>query len=140
MKDYELHEYTLVRQAFDEALKQPDVARCMVMGFSGQNPYVNASGGSNPWVEKFKREAKAEKQRQKFADEEEGRTGREVDIESVIERNDEWEEYKRKRADEVNKAVAGHVDAFIDSGYASKTVKAISGEPKTVVKEPGAEV
>lgn len=56
MKDYELHEYALVRNNFDVLLKLDEVRRVVIMGYSGQNPYVMGAGGRNPWQDKFRRE------------------------------------------------------------------------------------
>jgi hypothetical protein len=128
IKDYPLHEYNIVRHAFDEALNQPEVRRCMVMGFSGQNPYVLDVGGKNPWVEKFEREERNRKREQRFADSEEGRIGKKVDIESVIEKSEEYDEHKRQRAEEMEAAVAKHTEGFIDSGTITKAVNSITGK------------
>jgi len=74
------------------------------MGFSGQNPYVRADGGSNPWVEKFQRDQKAEKERARIREEKmdnskEGRSGKLVDIDDVIARSEEVDEQKRRQLD-----------------------------------------
>lgn len=70
------------------------------MGFSGQNPYVRSNGGSNPWVEKFQRDQKAERARAKLREEKmdnskEVRAGKLVDIDDVITKSEEIEERKR---------------------------------------------
>ena len=58
MKDYELHEYALVRDNFDVLLKLDEVRRVVIMGYSGQNPYVMGPGGRNPFQDKFQRDLK----------------------------------------------------------------------------------
>ncbi|RDW74955.1 hypothetical protein BP6252_06097 [Coleophoma cylindrospora] len=94
-KDYELHQYALVRDNFDGLLALPEIRRCLVTGFAGQNPYV---AGNNPWEmdKKFARNAKLERQRmenteQRLNDSKEGRHGTVVDIEAVIAQNEEAE-------------------------------------------------
>ncbi|KAL3424142.1 hypothetical protein PVAG01_03423 [Phlyctema vagabunda] len=105
VKDYELHQYELVRNNFDGLLALPEVRRCLITGYSGQNPFVMSS---NPWADadkKFKRDKKAQeernqKQAQRLDDSKEGRQGTLVDIESVIKSNEKAEEERRRRADE----------------------------------------
>jgi len=104
IKDYPLHEYAGVQDAFNEALQQPEVRRCMVMGFSGQNPYILGDGGKNPWVEKFEREARNRKREQKETERKE-KLGKVLNIEDLIEDTEEFEEKKRKRIEEINEAV-----------------------------------
>ncbi|KAG0648479.1 hypothetical protein D0Z07_5489 [Hyphodiscus hymeniophilus] len=58
MKDYELHEYALVRDNFDVLLRLDEVRRVVIMGYSGQNPYVLGVGGRNPFQDKFQRDLK----------------------------------------------------------------------------------
>ena len=70
------------------------------MGFSGQNPYLRANGGSNPWVEKFQRDQKREKQHQReeerrMDNSKEGRVGKLIDIEEIIHQSDQLEEQRR---------------------------------------------
>lgn len=110
MKDYELHQYALVRDNFDVLLALPEVRRVVIMGYSGQNPYVLGDRGTNPWAEKFGREWKRTKRQQRVTEGElagermdaskEGREGRLVDIDAVIEQSDEMEEQARRRDDE----------------------------------------
>jgi len=106
MKDYGLHEYMQVRENFDVLLDMEEVRRVVVMGYSGQNPYLYSGNGSGfgEKIDKEKRNKgdreRREKQKQIFDDEEEGRTGKMVDIESVIEQHDKLEEEKRKEAEE----------------------------------------
>lgn len=71
------------------------------MGYSGQNPYLRADGGSNPWVEKFQRDKKREKERERVAVErmnnsKEGGIGKLIDIDEIIHKSEELEEEKRK--------------------------------------------
>jgi hypothetical protein len=120
-KDYDLHEYQQVRTNFDVLLNMPEIRRVVVMGYSGQNPYLLVNG-TNPWQEKFRRmdkegrrakvlrekaegkrpgEHKAEMNNEKgrpgpFGIDKEGRMGILVDIEDVIEQNDKAEEERRR--------------------------------------------
>jgi len=125
MKDYELHEYALVRDNFDVLLKLDEVRRVVIMGYSGQNPYLMSAGGRNPWQDKFRREFKKVEREAKDAREEQERVengitreqrervqkegldnskgprmGKSVDIESLIEEHDREEEEKMRIARE----------------------------------------
>jgi hypothetical protein len=124
MKDYELHQYALVRENFDVLLAMPEVRRVVIMGYAGQNPYIVGDRGTNPWAEKFGRDwTRLKKERQRAAvgasgmksekeevDEErtrermdaskEGRIGKVVDIEKIIEENDRVEEEARRKEEE----------------------------------------
>jgi hypothetical protein len=128
LKDYELHEYAQVRDNFDVLLKLPEVRRVMIMGYSGQNPYILGESGRNPWVEKFsrmEREKRRTERGNRKADQgsssegpgtgpvggrtkneenmdniKEGRIGKLVDIEEVLEKVDKEEEEKREREEE----------------------------------------
>jgi hypothetical protein len=120
-KDYDLHEYQQVRTNFDVLLNMPEIRRVVVMGYSGQNPYILVNG-TNPWQEKFRRMDK-EGRRAKFLQEkaegkrpgddkaemgnESGRSGPSgldkegrnrilVNIEDVIEENDKADEERRR--------------------------------------------
>jgi hypothetical protein len=128
MKDYELHEYAQVRDSFDMLLGLDEVRRVLVMGYSGQNPYVMGPGGRNPWQDKFRREfrrvemeareaklaqetvgrnpgpsmSKEERERvekekkERLDNSKEGRAGKVVDIEELLEEH-EREEQERMR-------------------------------------------
>jgi len=120
MKDYDLHEYAMVRNNFDVLLNMPEIRRVVIMGYSGQNPYIMGKEGRNPWADKFEREfgnARRQKREQENAEapegsaerakwekekidrmnnSKEGRTGMMVNIEEVIAKNDKAEEEKRK--------------------------------------------
>jgi len=102
MKDFELHEYALVREAYDEALRQPDVVRALVMGYSGQNPYI-MYGGKNPWVERFERERRGkerqerEEKQRKMDNGKEEREGKLIDMQEVIEQTNEMEEERQAK-------------------------------------------
>jgi hypothetical protein len=123
MKEYELHQFALVRDNFDVLLAMPEVRRVIIMGYSGQNPYVLGDRGTNPWAEKFGRDWKRLKSERnaggaegsawskKDEDEEEiarermdaskeGRVGKVVDIEAIIEENDALEEQARRKEEE----------------------------------------
>lgn len=124
MKDYELHQYALVRENFDVLLAMPEVRRVVIMGYPGQNPYIVGDRGTNPWAEKFGRDwqrlrretkrasvgARGMKTEKEEEDEErtqermdaskEGRVGKLVDIEKLIEDNDRLEEEARKKEEE----------------------------------------
>ena len=53
IKDYELHEYMKVRDSFDSLLELPEVRRVVIMGYSGQNPYVlQGREGGGKWNDK----------------------------------------------------------------------------------------
>jgi hypothetical protein len=124
LKDYELHEYKLVRDNFDVLLALPEVRRVVIMGYSGQNPYVLGAGGRNPWQDRFDREfkkmekegkqahlaqekmehsvGKEERERiekekkERLDNSKEGRSGKLVDIEGVIEEHDRVEEERMR--------------------------------------------
>jgi hypothetical protein len=124
MKDYELHQYALVRENFDVLLAMPEVRRVVIMGYSGQNPYMVGDRGANPWAEKFgrdwaqlkkerkraavggsgmkseKEEEAEERTRERMDASKEGRVGKVVDIEKIIEENDKVEEEARQREEE----------------------------------------
>jgi hypothetical protein len=94
MKDFELHEYATVREAYEEALRLDEVRRVMVMGFSGQNPYIYTHG-KNPWVERFEREKRARANGQRMDQSKENRAGKRLDINEIIAQSDELEEERR---------------------------------------------
>ncbi|CAD6439297.1 100c1ce5-9f3a-4242-bf0b-e5a499dbb541-CDS [Sclerotinia trifoliorum] len=92
IKDYELHEYKLVREAWESLFNLPDVKRAIVMGYSGQNPYVKDFGDKNPWEDKIEREKmRQRKSAQRQGESKEGRAGKEIDIKEVIDRTEEEE-------------------------------------------------
>lgn len=93
VKDYDLHEYATVREAYEEALRQPDVTRAMVMGFSGQNPYLY--DGKNPWVDRFEREKKEKLRNERMDNAKEDRVGKLIDMSEVIAQSDQLEEERR---------------------------------------------
>ena len=100
----------------------PEIRRVVIIGYSGQNPYILVNG-TNPWQEMFKRmnrEASRAKKLQEnnerrgpppayeagtnasqgtSGNEKGGKTGVLVDIEGVIEQNDRAEQ-ERRRVDE----------------------------------------
>jgi hypothetical protein len=112
-KDYELHEYAIVRKNFDVLLALEEVRRVVITGFSGQNPYIMTQG-RNPWQDKFtrqlrnmEREAKEARRGQEKTEHSEGfrkdgeaKSGMLVDIEGVIEEHDRVEEEKMREARE----------------------------------------
>lgn len=65
IKDFELHEYALVREKFDVLLALDDVRRVVIMGYSGQNPYVRDAGAGG-WGE---RKGKLEKEMDRMQEE-----------------------------------------------------------------------
>ena len=91
-----------------------EVRRVVVKGWSGQNPYVHMAEGRRIaqggvyWANGKKagdglekRDADWErKQKQAFDNAEEGRTGKIIDIEEVIEAHDRLEEERRREAEE----------------------------------------
>lgn len=111
LKDYELHEYALVREHFDVLLNLDEVRRAVIMGYSGQNPYILGAGGRNPWADKFERQKRArasqeeikrrdKEKRQRMDSSREGRTGVLVDIEDVLERSERAEQDRIRVEDE----------------------------------------
>ncbi|TKA61391.1 hypothetical protein B0A49_12647 [Cryomyces minteri] len=62
-KDYELHQHTLVKESFDSLLSLPDVRRCLVMGFSGQNPFTMTYDGQHPWSQAKERRIRRDAQK-----------------------------------------------------------------------------
>lgn len=140
MKDYEMHEYALVRDNFDALVALPEVRRVIVMGYSGQNPYVIGDRGRNPWREKFDRDLARIKKEQKRMEassktgekpnlkagdvekithermdaSKEGREGKAVDmsaIEKVIENGEREEEEMRRLQQE---RIAKETDGLLD--------------------------
>ncbi|TVY49118.1 hypothetical protein LOCC1_G001215 [Lachnellula occidentalis] len=125
MKDYELHQATLVRENYEMLCSHPDVRRVLVMGYSGQNPWVLNSKGLESELRKMKNEARRARAAQ---DKIEGKgrglakgqravvgngesesgavagpgpqMGTLLDIEDVIEQTDREEEQKRKMEEE----------------------------------------
>ncbi|KAJ8064300.1 hypothetical protein OCU04_006646 [Sclerotinia nivalis] len=92
IKDYELHEYKLVREAWESLFNLPDVKRAIVTGYSGQNPYIKDFGEKNPWEDKIEREKiRQRKSAQRQGESKEGRTGKEIDIKEIIDRTEEEE-------------------------------------------------
>jgi len=122
MKDYELHQATLVRENYEMLCAHPDVRRVVVMGYSGQNPWVLGDRAMEGELKKMKAEARRARAAQEKTEREGGavkmnpavrkpgdssssvtagvNTGNLIDIEDVIERNDREEEQKRKMAEE----------------------------------------
>ncbi|KAF1991213.1 hypothetical protein K402DRAFT_450831 [Aulographum hederae CBS 113979] len=91
--DYELHQYALARSHFYNLLSHPDVRRCLVTGFSGQNPYVTSNDGSSLWTEQEKiieMEKKKQARRAKAAEEKKKRMeGKLVDVDGDGEEEEE---------------------------------------------------
>jgi signal transduction histidine kinase len=130
LKDYELHEYALVRDNFDVLLRLDEVRRVVIMGYSGQNPYILGDGGRNPWQDRFQREfkkmgregreaklaqekmegtvhredrdRKEREKKERLDNSKEARTGKLVDIEGVIEEHDRAEEERMRIAREAH--------------------------------------
>jgi hypothetical protein len=120
MKDYELHQATLVRENYEMLCAHPDVWRVVVMGYSGQNPWVLGDRGMEGELKKMKAEARRARAAQEKTEREGGavkvnprenggssssgaagvETGNLIDIEDLIERNDREEEQKRKMVEE----------------------------------------
>lgn len=97
IKDYELHEYSIVREAWEALFNMPSVKRALVMGYSGQNPYVTEYGGSNPWVDTVKGEKRQARKNENMENSKELRNGKMLDIESVINKAEEAERKKQKQ-------------------------------------------
>lgn len=106
LKDFDLHEHELVRKAFYDLDGMKEVERVVVMGYSGQNPYII---GDEEWQEGgkkmgWKHESKGEEvfakrkqaQTQQMNNSVEGRSGKLVDIDDVIEETDRLEEKKMR--------------------------------------------
>lgn len=113
LKDYGLHEYLIVRENFDVLLEMEEVRRVLVTGYSGQNPFLYDGAGDGMKGplgpgrgKKTQRGGEERQKRQKevFDNEEEGRGGKVLDIEGLIEAHDkverEREEVDRRRAKE----------------------------------------
>lgn len=116
LKDYQLHEFVLVKQNFDLLVSMHDeVRRVLVRGWEGQNPFVHTEEGRRlvrgvmygkekggagrelgGWNELQDKKKRREKQEERFDAEVEGRTGKLVDIEGIIEAHDRKEEERRK--------------------------------------------
>ncbi|TGO23013.1 hypothetical protein BPAE_0147g00170 [Botrytis paeoniae] len=107
IKDYDLHEYKLVREAWESLFNLPDVKRAIVMGYSGQNPYVKDFGEKNPWEDKIEREKMRQRRSEQMQGEsKEGRTGKEIDIKKVIDKTEEAE--VKKIAEQIGKVPMKH--------------------------------
>ena len=97
-----MHEYKLVRDAWESLFNLPDVKRAIVMGYSGQNPYVKDFGEKNPWEDKIEREKMRQRRSEQMQGEsKEGRTGKEIDIKRVIDKTEEAE--VKKIAEQIGK-------------------------------------
>ncbi|OCK77129.1 hypothetical protein K432DRAFT_304906 [Lepidopterella palustris CBS 459.81] len=69
LKDYELHQYRLVRATFDKMVSHPEIRRCFVTGYSSQNPYVTSYDGNTIWEEQesiVDKEMKKQKERENW--------------------------------------------------------------------------
>jgi hypothetical protein len=105
IKDYDLHKYALVRDNFYALEAMKEVTRVIVMGYPGQNPYMldevekfgkHGKGWEHKEIgpeEKRRRKEKADEMMNQTA---EGRNGKLIDIEAVIEKSDEIEERKMR--------------------------------------------
>jgi hypothetical protein len=67
LKDFELHEFMIVREKFDVLLALPDVRRVLIMGYSGQNPYLLRPGGRGDKLEREMGRMEAEGKRAREA-------------------------------------------------------------------------
>ena len=117
LKDYQLHEYVLVKQNFDLLIGMKDeVRRVIVKGWAGQNPFVHTEEGRRlasgifyadkkglgagrelgGWGDLEREKKRRQQQEARFNAETEGRSGTVVDIEGVIEAHDRKEEERRR--------------------------------------------
>jgi hypothetical protein len=121
LKDYDLHQYVHVRDNFDVLLDRPEIHRVIIMGYSGQNPYVRGNerifGGlkGKQRVDANYETHEEQTVRRKLYDEmmdknREGRVGKAVHIEEVIWESDriEDEEIEKKRIKEIEKFQEGY--------------------------------
>ena len=123
LKDYELREYQTVKEDWQKLLDLPEVRRAVVMGYSGQNPYTM---GNNPWVEKFKRDAKraakAEEERksqgEKAAERKrDNNAGGMIDFDDLIEQTEQAEyekELKERELEQERRAGSSEHDRLLD--------------------------
>ncbi|KAG9232235.1 hypothetical protein BJ875DRAFT_467456 [Amylocarpus encephaloides] len=107
MKDYDLHKHAMVRENFYELDGMKDVKRVVIMGYAGQNPFMLGEEemygkSGNGWKEESEAEVRARKKvaREKMDNAQEGRTGKLIDIEDVIEQSDKAEQQKLREARE----------------------------------------
>jgi hypothetical protein len=109
MKDYDLHKHALVRDNFYALDGMKEVKRVIVMGYAGQNPYLLDDAekyGRQGLGWREKEMSPEEKRRHKEKSDElmnqaaEGRTGKLIDIDEVIEKSDALEEEKMRVARE----------------------------------------
>ncbi|CAG8979899.1 hypothetical protein HYALB_00011263 [Hymenoscyphus albidus] len=107
LRDYDLHEHELVRKAFYELDGMKEVERVVVLGYSGQNPYLigedeweQGRKGKKGWKHETKGEEVFAKRKQaqieQMNNSVEGRTGKLVDIDDVIQETDRLEEKKMR--------------------------------------------
>lgn len=122
LRDYELHQHALVKIQYDSLCDVPDVNRCLIMGYSGQNPYV-MTYGHNIWQEKFKKERRSNNA--KWLSEEERskrRAEREKRLEAEGAGEDAIGEERERERERVRKARIGvKVDEIIMSNEESET-------------------
>jgi hypothetical protein len=70
IRDFELSEYQMVREKYGILLDLPDVRRVLVIGYSGQNPYLRDGSGwgeakGKLQIEKDKMDAEAKRARER---------------------------------------------------------------------------
>ncbi|KAF1348987.1 hypothetical protein BDV97DRAFT_195967 [Delphinella strobiligena] len=116
LRDYELHQHSLVKTQYDSLCGIPDVSRCMIMGFSGQNPYI-MTYGHNIWQEKFRAEKR--KNNEKWLSEEERSKRREE--------RERREEAAGGEGGEKKKGLSGKIDELIMSNEESETQRLLGG-------------
>ena len=109
MKDYDLHNSALVRDNFYALDGMKEVKRVIVMGYAAQNPYLLEDAqmyGRQGMGWRDKEMSPEEKRKHKEKSDElmnqsaEGRTGKLIDIDEVIEKSDALEEEKMRVARE----------------------------------------
>ncbi|KEQ87828.1 hypothetical protein D6D19_05431 [Aureobasidium pullulans] len=123
LRDFELHQSELIKSLWDSLLDNPDVARALVTGYSGQNPYV-LSYGDNPWLTKEQKERLVRRQNDEIWAK---KSAKRVETRSKEDRfEDEKEAIRRKEQ------ILEHIDEVIQSNEDAEKEKLLGAEREYV--------
>lgn len=114
IKDYELHEYELVREVWEKLFNTSDVKRALVTGYSGQNPYITNYGASRTWVDAVERKKRQERNNERMENSRQQRSGKAVDIEGLIKQAEEVEIDADTRRNTVTNINKGGKERLVD--------------------------
>ncbi|KAL1303445.1 hypothetical protein AAFC00_006834 [Neodothiora populina] len=136
LRDYELHQHALVKLQYDSLCELPDVRRCMILGFSGQNPYI-LTFGQNIWQEKFKREKRANNAKWLSPEEREKRLAerqKRLDAAGVAAAgHDDDEKAGTQHVEDKKNGISFKIDELIMSNEESETQRLLGGTDEDMV-------